>query len=279
MKPLFPALALVALPTLLLAVRTSGAQISLPSPQGIRVTPAQEPRYAPADHFTGSVKLSGGFQADAPARAGGATVIFYAGSRTHWHTHPLGQTLVITEGQGRVQQWGEPIRDVKKGDIVWIPPGVKHWHGAGQKFDMAHVAIAESQNGKSVDWLEEVSDDQYRGTVMPEEESKAPNQEPTVAQKNFGEFSPKFAQLTDDVLFGDVWERPDLSKRDRSLVVVSALIANGNTEQLAGHLQRAKDNGVTEAELKEAIIQLAFYTGWPRAVSAINVAKEVFKKP
>ncbi len=137
---------------------------------------------------------------------------------------------------------------------------------------MTHVAISESVDGESVEWLERVTDEQY-GVRQKE----AGDGEPTVAQKNFGEFSPKFAQLTDDVLFGDVWERPDLSKRDRSLVTVSALIANGNTEQLRGHLQRAKDNGLTETELKEAIVHLAFYTGWPRAVSAINVAKEVFK--
>ena len=99
----------------------------------LRIMAAQEPRYAPAEHFTGSVKLSGDFQSEAPARVGGAIVIFYAGSRTYWHTHPLGQTLVVTDGQGCVQQWGEPMREIRKGDTVWIPPDVKHWHGAGQR--------------------------------------------------------------------------------------------------------------------------------------------------
>ncbi len=98
------------------------------------------------------------------------------------------------------------------------------------------------------------------------------------AQKLIGDFAPKLAELTDDVLFGDVWERTELSKRERSLITVAALIANGNTEQLAGHLNRAKDNGLSETELAEVIIHLAFYAGWPRAMSAVRVAREVFKK-
>jgi 4-carboxymuconolactone decarboxylase len=102
--------------------------------------------------------------------------------------------------------------------------------------------------------------------------------EPTVAQKLVGDFAPKLAQLTDDVLFGDVWERAELSPRDRSLVTVAALIANGNTEQLTGHLSRARQNGLSETELAEVIIHLAFYAGWPRAMSAIKVARSVFEK-
>jgi 4-carboxymuconolactone decarboxylase len=98
------------------------------------------------------------------------------------------------------------------------------------------------------------------------------------AQKIVGDFAPKLAEITDEVLFGDVWERAELSKRDRSLVTVAALIANGNTEQLTGHLNRARDNGLTETEIAEVIIHLAFYAGWPRAMSAVKVAREVFKK-
>jgi 4-carboxymuconolactone decarboxylase len=98
----------------------------------------------------------------------------------------------------------------------------------------------------------------------------------TVAQRAIGDFAPKLVSLTDDVLFGDVWEREELSKRDRSLATVAALVAGGNTEQLHNHLLRAKENGLTETELKEAIIHLAFYAGWPRAMSAIQVAKAAF---
>ncbi|TDW60549.1 carboxymuconolactone decarboxylase family protein [Kribbella pratensis] len=98
----------------------------------------------------------------------------------------------------------------------------------------------------------------------------------TPAQRLIGDFAPKLVELTDDVLFGDVWARPELSSRDRSLITCAALVAGGNTEQLRSHLARALDNGLTETELKEAITHLAFYAGWPRAMSAITVAKEVF---
>src|SRR3974390_2783510 len=100
--------------------------------------------------------------------------------------------------------------------------------------------------------------------------------EPKRTAKTLREFAPKMFELTDDVLFGDIWERTELSKRDRSLITVAALIAGGNTEQLSGHLMRAKDNGLTETELKEVITHLAFYAGWPKAMSAITVAKRVF---
>ena len=100
--------------------------------------------------------------------------------------------------------------------------------------------------------------------------------EQTPAQRLVGDFAPKLAELTDDVLFGDVWARPELSPRDRSLVTVASLVTSSSTEQLVGHLQRAKQNGLSEDELKEAIIHLAFYAGWPKAMSAIQVAKKVF---
>ena len=102
--------------------------------------------------------------------------------------------------------------------------------------------------------------------------------EPSAIRKTLGDFAPKLVQLTDDVLFGDVWERPELSKRDRSLITVAGLIAGGNAEQLPFHVSRAKENGLTESELVETITHLAFYAGWPKAMSAITVAKEVFKK-
>jgi 4-carboxymuconolactone decarboxylase len=100
--------------------------------------------------------------------------------------------------------------------------------------------------------------------------------EPTPAQRTIGDFAPKLVELTDDVLFGDIWERPGLASRDRSLITVATLIANGSTEQLASHLRIAQENGLTQDELKEVIIHLAFYAGWPRAMSAITVAKTVF---
>lgn len=106
----------------------------------------------------------------------------------------------------------------------------------------------------------------------------AESNEQSRAHQLVGDFAPKLAELTDEVLFGDVWERAELSKRDRSLITVAALIANGNTEQLTGHLSRARENGLSESELAEVIIHLAFYAGWPRAMSAVRVAREVFQR-
>jgi quercetin dioxygenase-like cupin family protein len=116
----------------------------------------------PEKNFTGTVRVDSLFQAEAPGRAGGGIVTFEPGARTAWHAHPLGQTLVVTSGVGRVQQWGSPAEDIRPGDIVWIPPGVKHWHGASRTVAMSHIEIAESLDGKAAEWMEKVSEEQYR---------------------------------------------------------------------------------------------------------------------
>jgi len=114
-----------------------------------------------ADWFTGTVRLDPLFEAAAPARARGASVTFEPGARTAWHTHPLGQTLIVVAGAGLAQRWGGPVEHIHPGDVVWIPPGEKHWHGAAPTTAMTHFAIHEAQDGKTVDWLEHVSDEQY----------------------------------------------------------------------------------------------------------------------
>jgi quercetin dioxygenase-like cupin family protein len=115
---------------------------------------------APADHFTGSVKIELLF--NDLSRAIGTSVTFEPGARTAWHTHPFGQTLFVTSGTGWIQQWGEPIVEIRKGDVIWIPAGTKHWHEATPTSSMTHVAITEQLNGNAVTWLEIVSDEQYR---------------------------------------------------------------------------------------------------------------------
>jgi quercetin dioxygenase-like cupin family protein len=117
----------------------------------------------PEAWFSGTVRVDPLFQAGDPVRVSGGQVTFEPGARTMWHTHPLGQTLIITSGLGRVQSEGGPVEEVRPGDVVWFPPGEKHWHGATSTTAMTHIAITESLNGKNVDWLEKVSDEQYRG--------------------------------------------------------------------------------------------------------------------
>lgn len=137
-----------------------------PAEQAVVVTRAgSQPGVAGAGaNFTGAVRVDSRFQRPLPARVGGGIVTFEPGARTAWHMHPLGQSLIVTEGSGQVQHWGGPIQQIGVGDLVWIPPGVKHWHGASARDGMAHVAIAEALDGQAVTWMEQVSDAQYRGS-------------------------------------------------------------------------------------------------------------------
>jgi quercetin dioxygenase-like cupin family protein len=117
----------------------------------------------PAEWFTGTVRIDPLFQPSVPARTAAAQVTFEPGARTAWHTHPLGQTIIVTSGCGRAQCEGGAIEVIRPGDVVWFPPGVKHWHGAGPETAMTHIAIHEALDGKTVDWLEPVSDEDYAG--------------------------------------------------------------------------------------------------------------------
>lgn len=224
------------------------------------------------DRFTGNVRIVYLFPANAPSKATGGQVTFDAGARTAWHTHPVGQTLIVTAGTGRVQFWGGPIQEIKPGDVVWIPPGQKHWHGASPASPMTHISVQEQLDGQSAEWFEKVTDEQYGVSAAAAPLATDKNSR---AQQLFGDIAPKFAELTDKVLYADIWERPGLSKRDRSLVTVSALIAMNRPDQLRSHFGLARQNGLTTEELSEAITHLAFYSGWPSSVSAATVAKDV----
>jgi quercetin dioxygenase-like cupin family protein len=116
----------------------------------------------PTDYFTGTVRIDPLFDAPSPARVLSASVTFEPGARTAWHTHPLGQTLIVTAGCGLVQRWGGPIEEIRPGDVIWFPPGEKHWHGATATTAMTHIAIVEKLDGKSAEWMEKVSDEQYQ---------------------------------------------------------------------------------------------------------------------
>jgi quercetin dioxygenase-like cupin family protein len=129
----------------------------------IRRNAARDVRKGPADYFTGAVEISPLVEATDPARVVAASVTFAPGARTAWHTHPLGQTLVVAAGAGLAQREGGPIEEIRPGDVVWFAPGEKHWHGATATSSMTHIAIQERLDGQTVAWLEHVSDEQYRG--------------------------------------------------------------------------------------------------------------------
>jgi 4-carboxymuconolactone decarboxylase len=216
------------------------------------------------------------FEALDPSHASGGTVTFAPGARTAWHSHPRGQILIVTAGIGRVQRWGEPAEEIRAGDVVRIPPDAKHWHGASPQAPMTHIAMTEHRDGTAVQWMEQVSDAQYNSSPV----QSPPVSQPQGTGRPSGalqqRIAPGLATLTDDVLFGDVWRRSELSPRDRSLVTISILIATGKPAQLAGHLGRALDNGVRPSEASGLLAHLAVYCGWPSAVSALDVYDQVY---
>ncbi len=149
------------------APTAAGAPRTAPAggPKQMRITRAgtQPSQKGPGDWFTGTVRIDPLFQADAPGRVAGAQVTFEPSARSAWHSHPLGQVLIVTSGVGRVQQWGGPVEEIRPGDVVWTPPNVKHWHGASPTIAMTHIAIQEALDGKVVEWLDKVTDEQYAG--------------------------------------------------------------------------------------------------------------------
>jgi 4-carboxymuconolactone decarboxylase len=196
----------------------------------MRITRAgtQPSQKGPADWFTGTVRIDPLFQASVPSRTSGAYVTFEPCARSAWHTHPLGQVLVVTAGVGRVQEWGGPAHELRVGDVVWTPPGVKHWHGASPTAAMTHLALTEALDAKAVDWLEKVTDEQYGAAV-----TRASASSPGTHANALEAVAPALAKYDDRVLFGEVWKRPDLSPRDRSLVTVAALVSRGQAASIA----------------------------------------------
>jgi len=256
---------LVAAVTALALPAWTEAQTMVVSRGGTRTV-----RTAQSANFTGSVRVEMLFEPFDPSHASGGYVTFEPGARTAWHSHPRGQILVVTAGTGRVQLWGGPIEEIRVGDVVRIPPGQKHWHGATPQSSMTHLAVSEHRDGTVVEWMEKVSDEQYAAPTSPHQDASRPS---GVRQQTF---APGLAAMTDDVLFGDVWRRAELSPRDRSLVTISVLIATGKSAQLTGHLGRALDNGLQPKEASGVLAHLAIYSGWPNAVSALDAYEQVY---
>ena len=234
---------------------------------------SQPSRQAPAQYFTGSVRIDPLFETKDPSHTPGSYVTFEPGARSAWHTHALGQTLIVTAGTGWVQQEGGERQEIKPGDVIWTPPGVKHWHGATATTGMTHIAIQGAVGGKNVDWMEKVSEEDYKMA----DTQKSDALPATLTVDDIRMVAPALERYTQGVLLGDLWKRPGLSARDRSLITLSVLIARNQTQEFSSELNRALDNGVKASEISEIITHLAFYAGWASAMSAVAVAKDIFR--
>ncbi len=228
---------LLAVPFLVLSVagegRAQNTQGTLPM-QIITRAGSQPPSKGPAEYFTGNVTVAPQFAANAAAPYSGHLVTFEARARSAWHTHPAGQRLVVTAGVGRTAQWGGPVQEIKTGDVVWCPPGIKHWHGASPTTAMTHLALSGTVNDQNVEWMEKVSDAQYNAGAQP--------MNPTQA----------------------------LSAKQRSIIPIAAFTSTGEQEKLKTALAEGLEAGLTVNETKEILVQMYAYAGFPRSLSGIQ---------
>jgi 4-carboxymuconolactone decarboxylase len=228
---------LLAVPALVLSVaftsRAQNAQAGKPS-QTILRAGSQPPSKGPAENFTGNVTVAPLFPADASASYSVAYVTFEAGARSAWHTHPAGQRLVVTAGVGRTAEWGGRVQEIKAGDVIWCPPGVKHWHGASPTTAMTHLALTGIVNNKGVEWMEKVTDAQYNEGARTMNTTHA------------------------------------LSAKQRSIIPIAAFTATGDQERLRTALTEGLEAGLTVNEIKEILIQMYAYAGFPRSLSGIQ---------
>ena len=250
----------------------SAASSKQPETINITRSGSQPSRQAPAQYFTGSVRIDPLFEMKDPPYTSASYVTFEPGARSAWHTHPLGQTLIVTAGTGRAQRWGDPVEEIRPGDVVWIPPGQKHWHGASPTTAMTHIAIQGAVSGQNVNWMEKVSEEEYKMT----DTHKSDAFPAMLTLDDVRMVAPALERYTQGPL-GDLWKRPDLSPRDRSIITVAVLIARNQTIEMPYHFNLALDNGVKASEISEVITHLAFYSGWANAMSAVAVAKDVFR--
>ena len=244
---------------------------------------SQPSREGPADYFTGSVRIDPLFETGEKTNTSAAYVTFQPGARSAWHTHPHGQILIVTAGTGQVQRWGDSVEEIRPGDVVWIPPGQKHWHGASPTDAMTHIAIQQAVDGKNVEWMEKVTEEQYH--MKPTSETKSPAsvqiKQPNVQDRRLSpddvlRVAPALESYTQERLYGEVWKRPGLSLRDRSIITITALIARNQAGALTYYFNQALENGVKPREISEIITHLAFYSGWGNAFGAVGAAKDVF---
>lgn len=196
----------------------------------------------PSDYFTGRVRVDPLFPATDEINASGAYVSFEPGARSAWHTHPAGQRLLVTSGVGLVQEWGKPMQEIRPGDVIVCPPGVKHWHGAAPTSAMTHLAVTGSVDGKSVQWLEKVTDEQYSA-----QGSQVLNAEPATQPVS-----------------------ETLSAKQQAIPLMAAATATSNKAGLNSALNQGLDAGLTVSEAKEILVQLYAYSGFPRSLNALS---------
>lgn len=207
------------------------------------------------------------------------TVRFDPGCRNNWHTHPVSQILVVTEGLGFYQEEGKPAQVLRPGVTVEIGKDVNHWHGAARDTALIHIAITvKDSDGTLAQWGGPVDDATYDAAHEQLAADPAPALTVTAGRDRLGDLAPFFGELNDDVLFGKVWARSDqLSVHDRCVVTIVAMMSTGMIDSsLDFHLQNAKNNGVTKQEIAEIITHAAFYVGWPKAWGVFNKALEIW---
>lgn len=207
---------------------------------------AQSSTVGPMDNFTGRVHVDRLFPANEDINASSAYVTFEPGARSAWHTHPAGQRLVVTSGMGLTQEWGKPVREIHPGDVVWCPPGVKHWHGAAPTASMTHLAVTGAVDGKSVTWMEKVTDDQYNAAgAVASHGPKAMTVEQT------------------------------LSAKQEAIPLIASFMAASDMPKLNSALNQGLDAGLTISETKEVLVQLYAYVGFPRSLNALGELMKV----
>ena len=213
------------------------------SEQQINRAGSQASMAGPADYFTGQVRVAPLFAASDELNASAAYVSFEAGARSAWHTHPAGQRLVVTSGIGLVQEWGKSVQQIRPGDVIVCPPGVKHWHGAAPASAMTHLAVTGSVDGKNVEWLEKVTDAQYNA-----DRPAAP--------------APAAASET-------------LSTKQQAIPLIAAAMAVSDMPRLKAALNQGLDAGLSVSEAKEILVQLYAYSGFPRSLNALGELMKV----
>jgi len=223
----------------------------------------------PAEYFTGHVHVDLLFPANEHALYSGAYVTFQPGARSAWHFHPAGQHIIVTSGAGLTGTRDGKVIEIRAGDAVWCPPGVEHWHGAAPGAAMTHLVITGVREGENVIWKEKVTDEEYGNRADP-------NTDASLSGDVLERVSPALAKYQAEIIETRLAERDALSRRDRSMVTVAAMIARNQTADMSRQLNLALANGVTPAEISETITHLAFYAGWDNAISAAAIAQAVF---